>query len=81
MQFAYLRRVAAGGAVAALTFVGAGIATATPAYAADSKVSVVHGIPDTPVDVYVNGEKTLENFEPGDVAVRWTCQRGSTTSR
>ncbi|MGW0503883.1 DUF4397 domain-containing protein [Micromonospora sp. NPDC003241] len=68
MQLAYLRRVAAGGAVAALTFVAAGVATATPAYAATSKVSVVHGIPDTPVDVYVNGEKTLEGFKPGDVA-------------
>ncbi|WP_341719433.1 DUF4397 domain-containing protein [Micromonospora sp. FIMYZ51] len=68
MRFGYLRRIAAGGAVAALTLVGTGIATATPAYAASSKVSVVHGIPDTPVDVYVNGEKTLENFAPGDVA-------------
>ncbi|MFD6754819.1 DUF4397 domain-containing protein [Micromonospora gifhornensis] len=77
MQFAYLRRVAAGGAVAALTFVGAGIATATPAYAATSKVSVVHGIPDTPVDVYVNGEKTLENFKPGDVAGPLDLPEGS----
>ncbi|MER5453970.1 DUF4397 domain-containing protein [Micromonospora sp. NPDC002389] len=68
MQLAYLRRIAAGGAAAALTFVAAGVATATPAYAATSKVSVVHGIPDTPVDVYVNGEKTLEGFKPGDVA-------------
>ena len=28
----------------------------------------MHGIPDTPVDVYVNGKKTLDNFKPGDVA-------------
>ena len=33
-----------------------------------ASVSVVHGIPDTPVDVYVNDELTLEGFEPGDVA-------------
>ena len=68
MQLSYIRRVAAGGAVAALAFAGVGAFTATPAFAATSKVSVVHGIPDTPVDVYVNGEKTLENFKPGDVA-------------
>ncbi|WP_018252681.1 DUF4397 domain-containing protein [Salinispora mooreana] len=68
MQRSYFRRVAAGGAVAALTLVGVGALTATPAYAATAEVSVVHGIPDTPVDVYVNGEKTLDNFAPGDVA-------------
>jgi hypothetical protein len=68
MQLSHVRRIAAGGAVAALTFAGVGALTATPAYAATSKVSVVHGIPDTPVDVYVNGKKTLDNFKPGDVA-------------
>ncbi|MGC1213793.1 MAG: DUF4397 domain-containing protein [Micromonospora sp.] len=68
MQFSYVRRVAAGGAAAALTFAAVGAATATPAFAASSKVSVVHGIPDTPVDVYVNGKKTLDTFQPGDVA-------------
>ncbi|GAB3172110.1 uncharacterized protein DUF4397 [Micromonospora palomenae] len=68
MQLSIFRRVAAGGAVAALTFAGVGAVTMSPAHAASSKVSVVHGIPDTPVDVYVNGKKTLDNFKPGDVA-------------
>ncbi|MEH0933596.1 DUF4397 domain-containing protein [Micromonospora psammae] len=68
MQLSIFRRVATGGAVAALTFAGVGAVTMSPAYAASSKVSVVHGIPDTPVDVYVNGRKTLDNFKPGDVA-------------
>ncbi|MFG1778562.1 DUF4397 domain-containing protein [Micromonospora sp. NPDC049048] len=77
MQLSYFRRVAAGGAVAALTFAGAGALTATPAYAATSKVSVVHGIPDTPVDVYVNGEKTLDNFKPGDVAGPLNLEEGA----
>ncbi|MFI7433153.1 DUF4397 domain-containing protein [Micromonospora haikouensis] len=77
MQLSYFRRVAAGGAVAALTFAGAGALTATPAYAATSKVSVVHGIPDTPVDVYVNGEKTLDNFKPGDVAGPLDLEQGA----
>ncbi|MEV4141719.1 DUF4397 domain-containing protein [Dactylosporangium sp. NPDC049742] len=63
-----LRRVAAGagalGAVAAATLL-----VASPAHAAGpSKVSVVHGIPGQPVDVYVNGKKTLDNFQPSKVA-------------
>jgi hypothetical protein len=42
---------------------------ATPAHAAGpSKVSVVHGIPGQPVDVYVNGARTLTDFQPSTVA-------------
>jgi hypothetical protein len=45
---------------------------ATPASAgaaADTaQVSVVHGIPDTPVNVFVNGKSTLPDFAPGTVA-------------
>ncbi len=45
---------------------------ATPA-SADSHdspalLSVLHGVPDMTVDVYVNGELTLDDFEPGDLA-------------
>jgi Domain of unknown function (DUF4397) len=63
-----LRRMAgwagAFGAVAAATLL-----VASPAHAAGpSKVSVVHGIPGQPVDVYVNGKKTLDNFQPSAVA-------------
>ncbi len=42
-----------------------------PAAAVDSgmsDLSVLHGIPDTTVDVYVNGDLTLDNFAPGDLA-------------
>ncbi|MEE8603396.1 DUF4397 domain-containing protein [Euzebya tangerina] len=45
-------------------------ALAIPAIAQEdetSQVSVVHGIPDATVDVYVNGDLTLEDFEPGTV--------------
>ncbi|MGI8880535.1 MAG: DUF4397 domain-containing protein [Jatrophihabitans sp.] len=39
------------------------------ASAADTaSVSVVHGIPKTPVNVFVNGKSTLANFKPGSVA-------------
>jgi hypothetical protein len=31
-------------------------------------LSVLHGVPDTTVDVFVNGERTLDDFEPGDLA-------------
>jgi len=50
---------------------------ATPAYAATSQVSVVHGIPGQAVDVYVNGDRALENFQPGDVAGPLKLAEGS----
>lgn len=56
-------RLAAAAALAAapLALVSA---SATPASAAagDALVTVVHGIPDTPVDVYVDGAKALTDF-------------------
>jgi hypothetical protein len=64
-----IRRTLAGLAVVAAATVGAGALAATPAHAAGpSKVSVVHGIPGQPDDVYVNGAKTLNNFQPSTVA-------------
>lgn len=43
-------------------------APATAATSEDATLSVLHGIPDTPVDVYVNGDLTLDDFQPGDLA-------------
>ncbi|NEK58900.1 DUF4397 domain-containing protein [Geodermatophilus sabuli] len=38
----------------------------SPALAADTAtVSVLHGVPDTPVDVYANGERLIDDFQPG----------------
>ena len=50
------------GATGALLVLGA-----TPAMADDhtAQVSVLHAVPDTPVDVYVNDELTLDDFAPG----------------
>ncbi|GIF47967.1 uncharacterized protein DUF4397 [Asanoa ferruginea] len=63
------RRLAAAAAATALAFGALAAGTAMPAMAAaESSVFVVHGIPGQPVDVYVNGDKTLENFQPGKVA-------------
>ncbi|GIE92909.1 DUF4397 domain-containing protein [Paractinoplanes rishiriensis] len=66
MRILHLRRFALAGAVGLLA---AGSLGATPAAAAaNAQVSVVHGIPGQPVDVYVNGEKTIPDFQPGKVA-------------
>lgn len=43
------------------------VPTAASAQDATGTVTVVHGIPDTPVDVYVNGDLTLDDFAPGTV--------------
>jgi Domain of unknown function (DUF4397) len=51
------------------SFIAAGVAVLGVAFSATvdaqadtATVVVVHGIPDTPVDVYVNGDLTLEDF-------------------
>lgn len=58
-------KLAAASLVAGLLTLAAGTAAAAvPARAAtgDATVTVVHGIPDTPVDVYANGGKVLSDF-------------------
>ncbi|MDN4614280.1 DUF4397 domain-containing protein [Leifsonia sp. F6_8S_P_1B] len=57
---------AAAVAVAALALV-AGAAPATAAES-DAQLSVIHGVPGTPVDVWVNGTDTVKNFQPGTMA-------------
>ncbi|MGY1801667.1 DUF4397 domain-containing protein [Blastococcus sp. SYSU D00922] len=53
-------------AAGALGAAGALVLLATPATAADTAtVSILHGVPDTPVDVYANGERLLDDFQPG----------------
>lgn len=52
------------------------LGTALPATASETEgsggdaamLSVLHGVPDTTVDVYVNGDRTLDDFAPGDLA-------------
>ncbi|GAA3704474.1 DUF4397 domain-containing protein [Microlunatus aurantiacus] len=59
------RRILAIGATAALAMSG----FALPAHAADqAQLSVLHAVPGLTVDVYVNGERTLNNFKPGTLA-------------
>ncbi|MFL6071275.1 MAG: DUF4397 domain-containing protein [Actinomycetes bacterium] len=58
------RLVAAAAMAAPLAFLPVGSAQA----ADDAEVSVLHAIPDVTVDVYVNGDLTLDDFKPGDLA-------------
>ncbi|GAB3122789.1 DUF4397 domain-containing protein [Glaciibacter psychrotolerans] len=62
-----MRKLLATG-IAAGAFIA--VAALVPAHAAegDAQLSVLHGIPDLTVDVYVNGELTLDNFTPGTLA-------------
>jgi hypothetical protein len=54
------------------------LGTGGQAAAADNaSVSVVHGIPKTPVNVFVNGKLTLRNFQPGTVAGPLSLPAGS----
>ena len=52
---------------------------ASPAQAQESPASVVivHGVPDTPVDVYVNGDLTLDDFAPSTVTDPVSLPAGS----
>lgn len=59
--------IAAVAVLAAAAFAGPSLATNASA-AATSQVYVVHGIPGTPVDVYVDGALTLADFQPKAVA-------------
>lgn len=46
------------------------LGAAAPAHAAEQEahLSVLHGVPDLTVDIWVNGERTLDDFVPGDLA-------------
>ena len=62
-------------AAAGVMTVLAGLAFAAPAQASEecyrhgtAKLSVLHGVPGLTVDVWVDGELTLDNFTPGSLA-------------
>lgn len=60
-------RLTAGAGVVAALALALGASPATAATSGAS-LSVLHGVPDLVVDVWVNGERTLDDFEPGDLA-------------
>ncbi|MFE5410199.1 DUF4397 domain-containing protein [Microbacterium sp. NPDC056569] len=61
------RKILAGIAVGIVAAFSVGV-PATASTSTNAVLSVLHGIPDTPVDVYVNGDLTLDDFQPGDLA-------------
>ncbi|MCB7135823.1 DUF4397 domain-containing protein [Cellulosimicrobium marinum] len=61
------RRSAALAGAVGLVALGA-FAPASADTAENASLSVLHGVPDTPVDVWVNDELTLDDFQPGDLA-------------
>lgn len=63
MRITRLLPALAGAAALTLLAMPAQADTSDPAM-----LSVLHGVPDTTVDVYVDGELTLDDFEPGDLA-------------
>ncbi|WP_285318694.1 DUF4397 domain-containing protein [Pseudarthrobacter sp. lyk4-40-TYG-27] len=67
---------AAGAGAAAIA---AAIALAGPAQAADgdAQLSVLHGVPGLTVDVWVNGNRTLDDFTPGTLAGPLALPAGS----
>jgi len=54
--------------IAASSIALLGLAVPAQADNHEVKLSVLHGVPDLTVDVYVNGDLTLDDFEPGDLA-------------
>lgn len=72
------RSAALVGATALVTF-GLLASPATAATEGNASLSVLHGVPDTPVDVWVNGELTLDDFQPGDLAGPLDLPAGSYT--
>jgi hypothetical protein len=61
-----MRKLAITGLIGILGVAAFGTGTAS-AQTAGGKVTVLHGIPDLTVDVYVNDELTLDDFAPGTV--------------
>lgn len=71
--------IAAALAVAAPVAVGVALAAPAGAAAGDATVSVVHGIPNTPVNVFLDGKSALTDFKPGTVAGPLQIPAGSHT--
>ncbi len=63
-----MRNAIIAGSFAGVLAVGTVGAAATAVEEGTAELSVLHGIPGLTVDVYVNGDLTLDDFAPGDLA-------------
>ena len=67
-----------GSAAGAAAVAGGLVLVAPPATAADTAtVSILHGVPNTPVDVYANGERLIDDFQPGTLTDPLTLPAGA----
>ncbi|ANF32613.1 hypothetical protein A0130_13885 [Leifsonia xyli] len=71
-----IRAVSAAAVAVAAFALAVGAAPATAA-GSDAQLSVIHGVPGTPVDVWVNGTDTVKNFQPGTMAGPLTLAAGT----
>ncbi len=60
-----LSRLVGVSAAVGLGLVAVGLDATTARAATPAHVSILHAVPGATVDVYVNGERLLQNFEPG----------------
>jgi hypothetical protein len=63
-----VRKTIAAGVVAGIALAAGFVAPAQAISATTADLYVFHGIPDLPVDVYVDGALTLDDFQPGTFA-------------
>ena len=63
-----MRRSLAAGTVAGLTLALLASPALAAGHADGAELSVLHGVPDLVVDVYVDGALTLDDFQPGTLA-------------
>jgi len=72
------RRMSVSIAIGFVAVAAALLSSTSPASAAGaSRVSIVHGIPGQPVDVYINGAKALSDFQPATIAGPLDLKAGS----
>ncbi len=71
------RALSALGAAGAAALLPLALALPASAQEAGAEVRVLHGIPGTPVDVYVNGERALDDFAPGTTTDDLALAEGS----
>ncbi len=72
-----MRRFISAASVGVLIAAGALIGAPAASAADAGMVYIIHGIPDTPVDVYVDGAKALDDFQPGTVKGPLSLPAGS----
>jgi hypothetical protein len=78
-------RIILGTALSAIAVVGMAAPASAHTAATDHKetktatLSVLHAVPGVPVDVYVDGKLTLDNFQPGTLSDALTLPRGDYT--